>query len=89
MHTCSLRRPPAGAQVFDALKYQLVPGTLLVFDELVGFAGFERYEFRALFEAERDYLSPRGLGVEWIEWWGGEQAALVVTDRPAFRMMNK
>jgi hypothetical protein len=43
--------------VLDAARGRLVPGSLLVFDDFIGFPGSEAHEFRAFMEsAERDTL---------------------------------
>jgi hypothetical protein len=58
-----------------ALRGNIRDGTLLVFDELVGYPGFEQHEIRALLE----FLADTGLGVQVVAAQG-EQVALRVTD---------
>jgi len=56
--------------VLQGLAPQIVPGTVLLFDELFGFAGYERHEWRALRES--------GLKYEILGRWDAYRAALRV-----------
>lgn len=38
--------------VLQAFRHRLTPGSVILFDELIGYAGFEQHEYRALQEAE-------------------------------------
>lgn len=40
--------------VFEHFKSNIRPGTIIVFDELLNFEGFEKHELRALYELVRD-----------------------------------
>ena len=56
---------------------RLVAGTVVVFDELLNYCGFERHEFRALFEHVERFARP----YEWlgVQHKGCMKAALVFT----------
>lgn len=61
--------------ILDAAKPRLVPGSLILFDELFGYPGWENHEFKALNEV---------LPEDCYEWIGFSQmeAALRVTKSP-------
>lgn len=63
----------AAATVLEWAAPHLRPGSVVVFDELVGYPGYEQHEWRALGEAEA-----RGLRWEWL-CAAGEGVALRVT----------
>lgn len=54
--------------VLDAFARQIVPGTIILFDELFGFAGYEVHEYRALKEFGRPF--------ECIARWNAYRAAI-------------
>jgi predicted O-methyltransferase YrrM len=56
--------------VLDAFAERILPGTVILFDELFGFAGYERHEWRALKES--------GLRYEVLGRWNAYRAALRV-----------
>ncbi len=49
-------------EVLDALAHWLVPGTLVLFDELMGYPGHERHELLAW----NEFLNRRGLACEYL-----------------------
>lgn len=58
--------------IFNAFKNQIVPGTIILFDELFGYAGYEKYEYRALQEC--------GLKYECLARWDCYRAAIKVVE---------
>lgn len=52
------------ATVFATLHDRLVPGTVIVFDELFGYRNFAEHELKALFEAVQAY----GLVYDYLGW---------------------
>lgn len=56
--------------VLDNLVDRIVPGTVILFDELFGFAGYEAHEYRALKES--------GLRFEAIGRWNAYRAVIKV-----------
>jgi hypothetical protein len=50
--------------VLELLSDRIIPGTVIVFDELLNYNGYERHEMRALFEflERRSELAVRWLG---------------------------
>jgi hypothetical protein len=48
--------------VLNGLRGAIVPGTVIVFDELINYPGHEEHELRALFE----FCRSSGLGVEYL-----------------------
>lgn len=48
--------------IFDTLGHRFVPGTIIVFDELVNYAEYAENEFLAFFE----FLSRRNLAFRWL-----------------------
>ena len=48
--------------VLDALSDRFVPGTVIVFDELFNYPGYERHELKAFYE----FLYETGIECEWI-----------------------
>jgi hypothetical protein len=58
--------------VLTAFADRTVPGTVILFDELFGYAGFEQHEFRALSE----FIAETGLGFEVIGRWATYRAAV-------------
>jgi hypothetical protein len=59
--------------VLDNLADRIVPGTVILFDELFGFTGYERHEYRALGEAGFDF--------RFIGRWNAYRAAIQVVDK--------
>lgn len=59
---------------------KLVPGTVILFDELYNYQYFENHEFRAF----QEFFNTSGLRYEWIAHtsspvvWNGNQAAIVI-----------
>lgn len=49
-------------QIFDGLKYQISNGCIVVFDELIGYPGFEQHEWKAWWE----FVDDCGIEFEWI-----------------------
>lgn len=61
--------------VLDALAPRLVAGSVIVFDDLLGYAGWERHEWAAWHAcAERARIRYQWLGFTWL----GREAALVI-----------
>lgn len=56
--------------VLSAFKQQIVAGTVIIFDELFGFAGYQDHEYKALCES--------GLRYEVIGRWNAYRAAIRV-----------
>eukprot|EP00913_Durusdinium_trenchii_P011152 g10474.t1 len=48
--------------VLDLLRDRLVPGSVIVFDELFNYPGYERHEIKAFYE----FLNETGIECEWI-----------------------
>ena len=48
--------------ILDAMKHRLVPGSVIVFDELFNYPGFEQHEIKAFYE----FLSQNNIECEWI-----------------------
>jgi len=70
--------------VFDILGDQVVAGSVLVFDEFIGYPGWRQGEFRAF----REFAEARGLEYEYLGYCQrGQQVALRVigTGRPGAR----
>jgi len=74
--------------VLRALADYIVPGSILVFDELINFPGFEEHEWKALLESVDEF----GWSFEWIgqsavledppviDVWKTQQVGLRITD---------
>jgi len=69
--------------VFDVLGDRVGPGTILVFDEFIGFPGWKQGEYRAFTE----FAQARGIGFEYLGWCprGQQVAVRVRTTRPEAR----
>ena len=52
--------------IFRALRNQIVPGTVIIFDELINHRGFENNEILAFYE----FLREAGLDFEWLACHG-------------------
>lgn len=66
-------------EVLDAFFHRLVPGTVLLFDELYGYDGWEEGEFKAF----QEFLSRRRLRAEYLAYnRNGEQVAVALRDGP-------
>lgn len=48
--------------VLDGIRDRLVPGSIIVFDELFNYPGYERHEIKAFYE----FLKETGIACEWI-----------------------
>ncbi|NHA02279.1 hypothetical protein G7092_00650 [Mucilaginibacter sp. HC2] len=59
---------------------KIIPGTVILFDELYNYPNYKDYEYRAL----EDFIQATGLSYNWIAHtespveWNGNQAALVI-----------
>ncbi len=67
----------ATAFVLDALKTNIVPGTVIVFDEMLHYPGFEHHELRAFAEFVVD--GERAFRVIAVENGSTEPVAVQVT----------
>lgn len=57
--------------VLDAFRKQLVPGSVIMFDELFGFSGYEQHEYKALCETDLEFNV--------IGRWDAFRAAIQIT----------
>ena len=63
--------------IFDILGDNIIPGTILVFDELYNYPGFDRHEIKALYE----YLERKNYKVEYLAYNAShEQVALKIIE---------
>lgn len=64
--------------IFRAFASQIVPGTVILFDELFGYSGYEQHELRALLE----FISERDITIETIGRWNAYRAAILIREVP-------
>lgn len=50
--------------VFDVLGDNIVPGTIIVFDELYNYPGFDKHEIKALYE----FLETKNFSIEYLAY---------------------
>lgn len=63
--------------ILDVLGDNIIPGTILVFDELYNYPGFDRHEIKALYE----YLERKNYKVEYLAYNAAhEQVALRIVE---------
>ncbi|MBI2345140.1 class I SAM-dependent methyltransferase, partial [Candidatus Dependentiae bacterium] len=63
--------------IFDVIGDHVVPGTILVFDELYNYQGFDRHEIKALYE----FLERKNYSVEYLAYnVMHEQVAVMIVD---------
>tara|TARA_B100000214_G_scaffold370730_1_gene345857 strand:+ start:8542 stop:9273 length:732 start_codon:yes stop_codon:yes gene_type:complete len=70
--------------IFTHLEEFFVPGTIIMFDELINFKTFAEHEYRAL----KEFIRKTGFSFEFIAHTTGEQAALRLLP-PGFELYNK
>jgi len=64
--------------IFDVLGDNIIPGTILVFDELYNYPGFDRHEIKALYE----FLERKNYSVEYLAYNAAhEQVALKIVKK--------
>jgi hypothetical protein len=64
--------------IFDVLGDNIIPGTILVFDELYNYPGFDRHEIKALYE----FLKRKNYSVEYLAYNAAhEQVALKIVEK--------
>lgn len=61
--------------ILMALASQIVPGTVILFDEIMGYAGYEKHEYRAWCE----FVAETGKRFEPIARWDAYRAAIRIS----------
>ena len=64
--------------IFDNLHSQIVPGTVIMFDEIYNYSGYQAHEFKAF----KEFVDKHDVSYDWIAHVAdGRQASLVITER--------